>query len=143
MYGHSPFFINRKRHRQKISTTFKENIIKDEGFLNSINQIYFRTKAVNDYIPELIKIDANSLIIIIGDHLPKIYNFNKYGYLDNNKKKLLNYYVIYKGVPIKVDKTIHHHNIPDLILNILSNKKIDPQKNSIKKYNKIIYQSIN
>ena len=70
-YGHMPFDMDNKRHPMILTAMVSNNKLDDE-FQRVTNQVYYRTQALADHLKELIKLDPHSLIIVIGDHLPKL-----------------------------------------------------------------------
>jgi phosphoglycerol transferase MdoB-like AlkP superfamily enzyme len=71
VYGHLPFKLDQKRHPLLIKATVKNRKVSDE--LDRVsNQIYYRSQALAVYLNELIEMDPHSLIIVTGDHLPRL-----------------------------------------------------------------------
>ena len=69
MYGHFPYNRNLQRRPDVI-----EIVGKDETFKRVANQFYYRTKALAEYLQELSRIDPQSLVLVISDHLPPLLN---------------------------------------------------------------------
>jgi hypothetical protein len=94
------------------------------------NQIYYRTKAIADFVKDLIKIDPNSIIILVSDHLPPLhYGPNTYRdlkYLGKSQDyiHMNRIFIVVNGRPVNYD-AIHHYDIPQLILKYVTNKKYD------------------
>ncbi len=142
MYGHSPNTIDTKRHSEKIDVFFNKKKLDNEKFSRSINQIYYRTLSLSNYIKKLNKLSPNSLIIIISDQLPLVSNINKYGYYDSKLKKVP-FYIINDSKPIKInEKEYHHYNITDIILNSIIEQNITSNQKPEDKYDEILYQAI-
>jgi len=142
MYGHSPNTIDTKRHPEKIDVFFNKKKLDNEKFKRSINQIYYRTRSLSTYINRLNKLDPNSLIVIIGDHLPLVSDIYKYGYYDSKIKKVP-FYIINDSKPIKLDeKKYHHYNISDIILYSIIEKNLNSNQKPKDKYDEILYQAI-
>ncbi|TPW16701.1 MAG: sulfatase, partial [Halothiobacillaceae bacterium] len=122
MYGHMPHLMN-----EKIRPTRFELIAKhdDEQLERSANQYYYRTQAIAEYVNNLIKLDKNSLIIIVSDHVPPLqFGPNTYrdlSYLDNREGS---YYhnrlmIIEDGVVKKYAK-MHHYDIQKVVFNYIT-----------------------
>jgi len=90
VYGHLPFNIDKKRHPIRLQAQINKKPLNDE-YQRSVNQIYYRTQALADYLQKLIKLDPDSLIIIMGDHVPKLGGMNFYydmGYRNNEEDNI-------------------------------------------------------
>jgi len=122
IYGHTPHGINTDK-RPKVITV--DSSLKDEQLTNSINQFHYRTKAIAEYINALIQVDPKSLIILVSDHLPALtYGPNSYKelqYLDGGEEAIhMNrIYIIEDGVATQYN-TIHHYDIPRIVLNYIT-----------------------
>lgn len=83
-FGHYPFTRDIKRRPDIVSV---EGISEEINRL--LNQIYYRVAALDAYIQELKDTDPNSLIIIVGDHLPPLttgkIEYDLLGYSNNNR----------------------------------------------------------
>jgi phosphoglycerol transferase MdoB-like AlkP superfamily enzyme len=121
IYGHYPYQINTEKRPLIIEA---QGVIKD-GFLeHSINQYYYRTEALAEFIRGIKKVDPESLVILISDHLPGFYGpdtFEKLDYAGGDKDLLHMNRVFFfeNGKAVHYD-TLHHYDIPDIILNYLS-----------------------
>jgi phosphoglycerol transferase MdoB-like AlkP superfamily enzyme len=98
--------------------------IKDGHLENCINQYYYRTKALAQFINEITVTDPESLVIFISDHLPWVYGPETYktlGYLSGRDKfELINRVFFFEaGRAVQYDM-IHHYDIPDLILDFIT-----------------------
>jgi phosphoglycerol transferase MdoB-like AlkP superfamily enzyme len=71
VYGHFPFDMDEKRHPMRIKASDNKKMLNSE-FQRAVNQIYYRSEALANYLQQLIKLDPNSLIIVMGDHVPKL-----------------------------------------------------------------------
>lgn len=71
VYGHLPFTLDEKRHPIRLKASVNKKPLNDE-FQRAANQIYYRTQALADYVAQLTKIDPDSIIIMMGDHVPKL-----------------------------------------------------------------------
>ena len=101
---------------------------EDEWLERSANQFYYRTEAVAEYVEQLRKLDPESLIILVSDHIPPgkfgKTSFDKLRYLDNIQDSVhMNLIMILESSVVKKYATIHHYDIPAFILNYLSDGK--------------------
>lgn len=110
IYGHIAY--GRDKEKRPDVVTVKT----DKDMLSIINQFYYRTRALADYLEKLRELDPNALIYVTSDHLPPIlgqnihYKFDKYV----NIAFLLN-----AGKPVDVSGK-KYYQIPWLIWDILT-----------------------
>ena len=123
IYGHLPHNLDPEKRPEIIKL---ESSYPDDHLTRSVNQFYYRTEAIADYVKQLLSIDRESLIILISDHVPPLRNgpntYNALRYLDNKENS---YYhntiaIIENGEP-KVYPVMRHFDLPALILNYVSN----------------------
>lgn len=67
MYGHWPFDIDRARHPDEISVSPTNDDVHKIA-----SQMLIRTRALEAYVEELLRLDPHSLILLVGDHLPPL-----------------------------------------------------------------------
>lgn len=123
IYGHTPHQIDPRRHPEilKMTSTFKDPLLE-----RSANQFFYRSQAVAEYVNRLLEIDKNSLIILVSDHLPPgefgRLSFDRLGYMNNTEDSLhYNRILIIDNGKIKKYATMHHYDVPKLIVNYLTN----------------------
>lgn len=121
IYGHYPYQINTEKRPIFIEA---QGVVKDDFLEHSINQYYYRTEALAEFIRGIKKVDPESLVILISDHLPGFYGpstFEKLDYAGGDKDLLHMNRVFFfeNGKAVHYD-TLHHYDIPDIILNYLS-----------------------
>jgi len=122
MYGHSPHDLNLSKRPKIIKMVGK---LQDEGLEKAANQYYYRTEAIAIFVKGLIAADPHSLIILVSDHLPSPSNSQSYKdlkYLDGSEKATFKnrIFIIENGRPMR-QNTIHHFDIPRIILNYATN----------------------
>lgn len=121
MYGHSPHVLN-KTKRPQITKLIAD--LQDPQLERVANQFFYRSEAIADYLEGLLAIDRDSLIIIVSDHLPPLQGLTTYrqlGYLDNRQNSFyLNRLIVVENGVVTALPTIHHYDIPQVILNYLS-----------------------
>ncbi len=115
MYGHNPYKRNKKDRPDMIDIKNRKN----HKIEKITNQFYYRTKALTDYIDEILLLDPNSIIFVSSDHIPAI--------LDNNVNYKYDRHVniallLNAGKPVKISKK-HQYQIPWFIWDILSKSK--------------------
>lgn len=121
MYGHSPHVLNKEKRPQLIKLIAA---LHDPQLQRVANQFFYRSEAIAGYLEKLLAIDPESLIIIVSDHLPPLDGKKTYttlGYLDNAPDSLyLNRLIVVENGNVTALPTIHHYEIPQVILNYLS-----------------------
>ncbi len=122
IYGHYPHYMNQEKRPQVL--TMRSNF-KDEQLERAANQFWYRTQALTAYVKQLIELDPQCLIIVVSDHLPLGQfghpSFEKLRYLDNSRDSLfMNRILIVEAGQVKQFSTIHHYDIPAIILNSMS-----------------------
>jgi phosphoglycerol transferase MdoB-like AlkP superfamily enzyme len=124
MYGHTPHDLNLSKRPKLIKLTGK---LQDEGLEKATNQYYYRTEAIAAYVKGLIAADPKSLIILVSDHLPSLSGSKTYkelNYLGGSEDAtfLNRIFIIENGRPVR-QNTIHHYDIPRIILNYATKGK--------------------
>ena len=131
MYGHIPFYRNIKDRPDRV-------VVKQNNTIHKIaNQFYYRTKALANYIKEIIKIDPNSIIVVSSDHIPPILNKDISYKYDNHTNISL---MINRGIPIDISNK-NQYQIPWIIWDILSNIHTD-RNNSPKFIEKLYFKAL-
>lgn len=121
MFGHLPHVLNTAKRPYFLKLT---SSYRDPQLERVANQFYYRSQAVAEYVKKLTAIDPRSLIILVSDHVPPLQGlitYKKLRYLDNTKDNLhLNRVLFIEDGKVKTYATIHHYDIPKIILNYLS-----------------------
>lgn len=121
IYGHLPYYINTQKRPMIIEV---KGPIKDLQLERCINQSYYRTQAFAEFLNGIKVIDPESLVILISDHLPPVYGpktYEKLGYAAGEKDfRHMNRVFFFENSRAVHYEPIHHYDIPDLILNYLT-----------------------
>jgi phosphoglycerol transferase MdoB-like AlkP superfamily enzyme len=121
MYGHLPYILNKDKRPNVLKLVSR---FRDPQLERVANQFFYRTQAVADYVKNLIEIDPKSLIIIVSDHVPPLQGlttYQKLRYLDNREDSIhLNRILVVEDGKVKKYATIHHFDVPKMILNYLT-----------------------
>lgn len=122
VYGHFPHLMNPRKRPQVLKML---SAFKDPQLERAANQIFYRSQAIADYVGRLLELDATSLIILISDHVPPGQHgrksFAELHYLDNSDAALLmNRILIIEDGKAKQYATIHHYDVPALVLNAIT-----------------------
>lgn len=121
-YGHEPHDIDTGQRPLVLSMSAPG---KDDQLLRAVNQYWYRTQAIAQYVRALTRLDPNSLIIIVSDHLPPLDRGTKsyadFRYLDDipNSTHWNRILIVENGKVVR-HKTIHHYDIPSLIYDYLT-----------------------
>jgi phosphoglycerol transferase MdoB-like AlkP superfamily enzyme len=131
IYGHEPHDIDTVKRPMVFSVKSPND---DEQLLRAANQYWYRTQAIAHYVRALIKLDPNSLIVIVSDHLPPlgrgVNSYKDFRYLNNiDDNTHLNRILIVKNGKVVRHKTIHHYEIPSLIYDYLTSNSFCAENN--------------
>ena len=122
IYGHLPHMLDLDKRPEIIEL---HTDYPDDHLSRTTNQFFYRTEAIANYANSLISLDPDSLIIFISDHVPALRNgpntYAALAYLDGIENAY--YYnriaIIDRG-QVKLLPLMQHYDIPDLVLNSLS-----------------------
>lgn len=123
IYGHTPHLLDPVLRPQRITL---DSGYPDDHLSRTVNQFYYRTGAIAAYVKELLRIDPQGLIVLVSDHVPPLRNgpntYKALRYLDNREGA---YYhnriaILDAGEP-RLYPTLHHYDLPPLMLNMVSN----------------------
>jgi phosphoglycerol transferase MdoB-like AlkP superfamily enzyme len=122
IYGHTPHILDLDKRPEIIKLI---SSYPDDHLQRSVNQFYYRTEAIATYINELIRIDKNSLIILVSDHVPPLRNgpntYRALQYLSNVEKSYFyNPLMIIENGKVKNIRRIRHFDLPDLVYNYVT-----------------------
>lgn len=126
VYGHMPFDINTKRHPMILKAKANKKSLNEE-YHRAINQIYYRTEALANYLEQLIKLDPNSLIMVMGDHVPKLggagfYKDMAYRHTEEKGHHKPSAFFIINGEFVK-KPDIHQYDLMTLMFDYLTDKQ--------------------
>jgi len=122
IYGHTPHILDPQQRPEVIHLT---STYPDDHLTRSTNQFYYRTQALAQHVRELIKMDPNSLIIFMSDHVPPLRNgpntYNALHYMNNIDHSIYyNRIAIFVNGQIRHYPTLHHYEVPSVILDYLT-----------------------
>jgi len=125
MYGHEPHDIDTQLRPLVLSMKAPHD---DQQLLRAANQYWYRTQAIASYIRALIKLDPQSQIILVSDHVPPfdegMKSYKDFRYLDNIGDSIhLNRILVVEDGKVVRHKTIHHYNVPSLIYDYLTSQR--------------------
>lgn len=126
VYGHLPFSIDEEKHPLRLKATSNRKKLDDE-YHRASNQIYYRTQALATHLKQLIALDPHSLIIVMGDHVPKLAGTQFYksmGYRNNEADNIHKppAFFIVDGNFIKKD-TLHQYDLMPFIFNYITDNQ--------------------
>jgi phosphoglycerol transferase MdoB-like AlkP superfamily enzyme len=131
IYGHEPHDIDTVRRPLVLSMNAPHD---DQQLLRAANQYWYRTQAIAAYVRGLIKLDPNSVIILVSDHVPPldkgIDSYKDFRYLDNIDDSIhMNRILVVENGKVVRHETIHHYQVPSLIYDYLTGEKFCAQHN--------------
>lgn len=123
VYGHFPHIIDEQKRPLVLKMV---SPFKDQHLERSANQFFYRSEAVAEYVSRLLELDEKSLIIFVSDHVPPGQfgrkSYEKLNYLNNKNGNLyMNRILIIEDGKVKKYATIHHYDMPALVLNYITN----------------------
>ena len=130
IYGHEPHDIDTDRR----PGGFDECAASGPPAFAGRQSVLYRTQAIAAYVRGLIKLDPNSIIILVSDHVPPLDkgtdSYEDFRYLDNiddsiHMNRIL---VVENGIVVR-HRTIHHYQVPSLIYDYLTADKFCAQHN--------------
>lgn len=117
LYGHTPFYLAKNQPR------VFQNI--DSTITRSLNLSVYTELALENYIKELEKISPESIVLVVGDHLPAMPNgfadYQKAGFLVKEEKAvyLTPRLFMDNGSVLFHDEKLHHYDFFYKIVDIL------------------------
>ena len=126
IYGHFPYRIDESV--RPFVVTADEPFGSEKELMIVMNQHYYRSKAVADYLRRLIEMDPDALIVMVSDHLPPLKGgretYGQLGYLGGEEgadmRTLLA--VLDRGRSVPVG-TLNQYDIPELVYQLLAEGK--------------------
>lgn len=122
VYGHHPYSLNKNTRPVVIEPRGAQEL--DELYTRLVNQIYYRTQALAEFVEKIQSVDPTSIIVMVGDHLPTFQDgtaaYVRHGYLTDRPDAIHQSTLIIfdRGVPVSVGVG-HHYDIPAIIYGLL------------------------
>lgn len=122
VYGHFPHVIDEKKRPMVLKML---SSYKDPQLERAANQFFYRSEALADYVERLLTLDEKSLIIIVSDHVPPGQygrrSYEKLRYLNNREDNVhFNRILVIEDGKVKKYATVHHYDIPAMVLNYVT-----------------------
>lgn len=122
IYGHTPHLLDPQQRPERIEL---DSNYADDHLHRAVNQFYYRTEAIAEYVNQLVALDRDSLIILVSDHVPPLRNgpntYKALRYLDNREDSTYyNRIAILEGGKARVYPEMRHYELPPLVLDYLS-----------------------
>ncbi|MBF0215297.1 MAG: LTA synthase family protein [Magnetococcales bacterium] len=122
VYGHFPFELGNRVGPQR----FKETGLPWD-LERILNQHYYRSQALADYLRQLLALDPESLIVLVSDHLPPLEGgfetYDRFGYLQPELPDRFhrNRFLVFRDGKLEKHDIFYHYNIYRLILDYVTN----------------------
>lgn len=142
MYGHAPFSMNISKTPLKINVYLNKEPISDDRIIRSVNQIYYRTLALANYIRKLNSLDPDSIILITADHLPSLPGIEGFGNQARDVRKVPFYLIKSGEAEYLADNSYHHYNFTELLLKFVFKEENIFKLSGEERYDQVILQSI-
>jgi phosphoglycerol transferase MdoB-like AlkP superfamily enzyme len=122
IYGHTPHYMDEAVRPKFIKLLPGQN---DDQLEAAVNQHFYRTEAIARYVEGLLKVDPQSIIILVSDHVPTLSfgpeTYKKFQYMKNIDKSIYyNRIVIIENGKTRQYDTMHHYDVPKVIANYLT-----------------------
>jgi phosphoglycerol transferase MdoB-like AlkP superfamily enzyme len=122
IYGHTPHYLDEAIRPSFIELRTDQ---QDEHLERAVNQRYYHAEAIAHYVEGLLKIDPNSLIILVSDHVPPLAfgpaTYKKFHYMKNIENSIYyNRIVIIENGKTRQYNTMRHYDVPKVIANYLT-----------------------
>jgi phosphoglycerol transferase MdoB-like AlkP superfamily enzyme len=122
IYGHTPHLLDPQQRPERIEL---DSNYADDHLVRAVNQFYYRTEAIAEYVNQLVALDRDSLVILVSDHVPPLRNgpntYKALRYLDNRENSTYyNRIAILEGGKARVYPEMSHYELPPLVLDYLS-----------------------
>lgn len=122
VYGHFPHVIDESKRPQVLKML---SAYKDPQLERAANQFFYRSGAVADYVKRLLEMDEKSLIILVSDHVPPGQygrrSYQKLQYMNNREDNVhVNRVLIIEDGKLKKYATVHHYDLPAMVLNYVT-----------------------
>ncbi|MBF0340538.1 MAG: LTA synthase family protein [Magnetococcales bacterium] len=122
VYGHFPF-----NYDNRVGPPLYPETGLPWDLERIVNQHYYRSKALADYLKQLLELDPESLIVLVSDHLPPLEggfdSYDHFGYLqaDLPDRFHRNRFIVFRNGKAEPHKIFYHYNIYRLILDYVTN----------------------
>ena len=122
IYGHTPHLLDPKLRPERITL---ETPYADDHLQRAVNQFYYRTEAIAEYVGALREIDPDGLVILVSDHVPPLRNgpntYRALRYLDDREDAYYyNRIAILDGKATGAVPELRHYDMPELVLDRLT-----------------------
>ncbi len=124
VYGHHPHTLGEGK-KPVIEIESENGHPAGELLRKATDQAYYRNRALGVYLRQLIEIDPDAIIVVLGDHLPVlddgVNTYRQFHYLGDGAYHKVRGYVFEHGVA-KPFSSLHEYQIRDLIIAYLTGK---------------------
>lgn len=122
IYGHTPHPLDPEQRPELIEL---HSDYPDDHLHRAVNQFYYRTEAIAEYVNKLLEMDSESLIILVSDHVPPLRNgpntYKALRYLDNREDSFYyNRLAVLENGKAMVYPVLHHYELQSIVFNYLS-----------------------
>lgn len=123
IYGHFPFRLDAKLRPPFIAMT-----AGGQQLVRVVNQFYYRTQAISEFVRRTVKREPKCLIIMVGDHLPSVdggvETYRQLRYLPESADPVhtTRILIVKDGKPVKYP-VLRHSDIPAVIADYLTGGK--------------------
>ncbi|MDY0268847.1 sulfatase-like hydrolase/transferase [Trichloromonas sp.] len=122
MYGHLPHILDETKRPKVVRVEGASQVGQLE---RAVNQYYYRTEAIAEFVQGLMRIDPESLVILVSDHLPTLdqgpTTYRSLNYLAGVEGDIhLNRIYFIENGQVTRRRTINHYDVPQIILDYVT-----------------------
>ena len=122
MYGHLPHILDDAKRPRVLRVEGAPQLGQLE---RAVNQYYYRTEAIARFVQGLLRIDPESLVILVSDHLPSLdqgpVTYRSLNYLAGVEGDIhLNRIYFIENGKVTHHRTINHYDVPRIVLDYVT-----------------------
>ena len=122
MYGHLPHILDETKRPRVVRVEGAPQVGQLE---RAVNQYYYRTEAIARFVQGLLRIDPESLVILVSDHLPSLdqgpLTYRALNYLAGVEGDIhLNRIYFIENGKVTRRRTINHYDVPRIVLDYVT-----------------------
>lgn len=122
MYGHLPHILDDAKRPRVLRVDGAPQLGQLE---RAVNQYYYRTEAIARFVQGLQRIDPESLVILVSDHLPSLdqgpLTYRSLNYLAGVEGDIhLNRIYFIENGKVTRHRTINHYDVPRIVLDYVT-----------------------
>jgi hypothetical protein len=118
--GHVPFALNPEKRPPLIATSSTDEVTR------FVNTVYYNTRSIADYIEHLLEVDAEAIIVIVGDHQGALRSIGRAHSGADEFERYLTPYVFIDSGRARFEGDLAHYEIPRMVIASLAETEFIP-----------------